>query len=241
MTFHPLKLNSNKTQLSVALSWLEQTSDLLTIPWGQQPRSDHGLRPLILVTKSVFLHLISISRLQPSLLPSLNLLLKNSSMLSSPATLITVLVSCSGPPTKLWTGSSMSMTADPTLDHLHMFLIKLCISYKVPLTYKSLHTLAPQYLSDPLYPQSPSCSLCSSDSGLLSIRHSCLLSVGDLAFRAATHLLLLLFSCVNLQCTVSRHFQKSLVHTGLQSSTSLQSNLGFLENHFIRWHYYFYH
>ncbi|KAL3058228.1 hypothetical protein OYC64_010411 [Pagothenia borchgrevinki] len=51
--------------------------------------------------------------------------------------------------------------------------------------YKSLHTLAPQYLTDLLHPYTPSRSLRSSDTGLLSIPRSRLRTVGDRAFSVA--------------------------------------------------------
>ena len=44
----------------------------------------------------------------------------------------------------------------PTLIHLHWLPVKSRISYKVLLlTYKSLHALALQYLSDNLHPHAP--------------------------------------------------------------------------------------
>ncbi|KAL3061986.1 hypothetical protein OYC64_009996 [Pagothenia borchgrevinki] len=75
---------------------------------------------------------------------------------------------------------------NPTLIHLHWLPVKSWIHYKtLLLTYKSLHTLAPQYLTDPIHPYTPSRSLRSSDMGLLSIPRSRLRSVGDRAFSVA--------------------------------------------------------
>ncbi|XP_010783025.1 ryanodine receptor 2-like [Notothenia coriiceps] len=72
------------------------------------------------------------------------------------------------------------------LIHQHWLPVKSRIQYKtLLLTYKSLHTLAPQYLLDLLHPYTPSRSLRSSDTGLLSIPCSCLRTVGDRAFSVA--------------------------------------------------------
>lgn len=54
--------------------------------------------------------------------------------------------------------------------HLHWLLVKFPISYKqLLLTYKSLHAPVPQYLSNPLHICTSSRTLCSSDTGPLSI------------------------------------------------------------------------
>ncbi|KAL3066517.1 hypothetical protein OYC64_016470 [Pagothenia borchgrevinki] len=74
----------------------------------------------------------------------------------------------------------------PTLIHLHWLPVKSRIHFKtLLLTYKSLHTIAPQYLTDLLHPYTPSRSLRSSDTGLLSIPRSRLRTVGDRAFSVA--------------------------------------------------------
>ncbi|XP_010793755.1 proto-oncogene vav-like [Notothenia coriiceps] len=53
----------------------------------------------------------------------------------------------------------------PTLFNLHWLPVKFCITYKLLLiTYKSLHALSPQYLTDLLHPYIPSRTLRSSDS-----------------------------------------------------------------------------
>ncbi|KAL3059884.1 hypothetical protein OYC64_014482 [Pagothenia borchgrevinki] len=60
------------------------------------------------------------------------------------------------------------------------------ISYKVLLlTYKSLHALAPQYLSDILHPHAPPRNLRSSDSGLLTTPRTKLRTFGDRAYSVA--------------------------------------------------------
>ncbi|XP_033984241.1 uncharacterized protein LOC117480927, partial [Trematomus bernacchii] len=74
----------------------------------------------------------------------------------------------------------------PTLFNLHWLPVKSRITYKLLLlTYKSLHALSPQYLTDLLHPYIPSRTLRSSDSGLLSIPHSRLRTFGDRAFSVA--------------------------------------------------------
>ena len=71
----------------------------------------------------------------------------------------------------------------PTLFNLHWLPVKSRITYKLLLvTYKSLHALSPQYLTDLLHPYIPSRTLRSSDSGLRSIPPSRLRTFGDRAF-----------------------------------------------------------
>ncbi|KAK0147495.1 hypothetical protein N1851_013028 [Merluccius polli] len=73
-----------------------------------------------------------------------------------------------------------------TLIHLHWLLVKYRIKYKILLlTYKSLHGLVPQYLSDLLHLHTTSRTLRSTDSGLLSIPHPRLHTFGDRAFSVA--------------------------------------------------------
>ncbi len=50
------------------------------------------------------------------------------------------------------------------------------------LTYNALHGLAPHFLSELLTVYTPSCDLCSSDSGLLVVPPIRLQSMGDWAF-----------------------------------------------------------
>ena len=71
----------------------------------------------------------------------------------------------------------------PTLIRLHWLPVKSRITYKILLlTYKSLHSLAPQYLSDLLHPYTQSWTLRSSGTHQLSIPHTKLQTLGDRAF-----------------------------------------------------------
>ena len=71
----------------------------------------------------------------------------------------------------------------PTLIHLHWLPVKSRITYKILLlTYESLHSLAPQYLSDLLHPYTQSRTLHSSGTHQLSIPHTKLPTLWDRAF-----------------------------------------------------------
>ena len=71
----------------------------------------------------------------------------------------------------------------PTLMQFHWLPVKFCIQFKILLlTYKSLHALAPRYLSDLLHPYTPLRSLRSSDKDQLAIPRTRLKTFGDRAF-----------------------------------------------------------
>ena len=105
--------------------------------------------------------------------------------------------SCMGSPIKRWTGSNMSKTQvpgfhtltkpwqhiTPTLKQLHWLQVKFRITFKLLLlTYKSLHAVAPQYLTDLLHVYHPLRDLCSTDLGLLSIPRTRRQTIGSRAF-----------------------------------------------------------
>lgn len=72
----------------------------------------------------------------------------------------------------------------PILRDLHWLPVQQRIKYKILLlTYRCLNGLAPAYLSDLLVPYSPSRTLRSSDSNLLSVPKSRTKSYGDRAFK----------------------------------------------------------
>ena len=75
----------------------------------------------------------------------------------------------------------------PILRDLHWLPIKHRIEFKILLTtYKSLHNLAPSYLSALLVPHAPSRALRSSDAGLLVVPKKVRLKTwGDRAFSVA--------------------------------------------------------
>ena len=70
-----------------------------------------------------------------------------------------------------------------TLSKWNIKLKNIRIKYKLLiLTYKALHALAPQYLSDLLEDYSPERNLRSADLGLLSVPTNTKRTVGDRAF-----------------------------------------------------------
>ena len=82
---------------------------------------------------------------------------------------------------------SQAKASTCSLDHmpttLHWLPVKSCITYKILLlTYKALHSIAPQCLSDLLHPYTQSRTLCSAGTHQLSIPHTKLQTFGDGAF-----------------------------------------------------------
>jgi len=106
------------------------------------------------------------------------------------------MASCSIYPAKSLTDSSMCRTLPlgcshtklgfhitPILMKHHWLPVKSCIKYTILLlTYKSLHGLAPQYITDLIHPYTQSRSLRSSDKDLLVVPKSRLKTFGDRAF-----------------------------------------------------------
>ncbi len=79
--------------------------------------------------------------------------------------------------------SCKSVHITPILRTLHWLPIKFRIDFKILLfVYKSLHDLAPMYLSELLHPYTPSRCLRSSDQNLLLVLQSRLKRRGDRAF-----------------------------------------------------------
>ena len=210
MTTNFLKLNSNKTELMVVApkSTLQKTGNLILsidgcsiCPSSQVRNLGVLLDPSLSfeshiksVTKSAFFQLRNISRLRPSLSDT------------SAETLIHAFVTsrldyCNGvlygvssktlarlqyvqnSAARILTRTKPWQHITPTLQQLHWLPIKHCITFKVLLlTYKSLHGLAPSYLSDLLHPYTPTRGLRSSDAGLLSTPHSKRSTISDRAF-----------------------------------------------------------
>lgn len=71
----------------------------------------------------------------------------------------------------------------PVLESLHWLPIRFRVDFKIlMLTYKALHELAPQYLTELLTPYTPKRDLRSSDTGLLTVPSTRLRLMGDRAF-----------------------------------------------------------
>ncbi|XP_041642854.1 uncharacterized protein LOC121509496, partial [Cheilinus undulatus] len=213
MTSDQLKLNSNKTELMVVApkALLQKVGDLMLDVDGTSicPSSEVRNLGVILdstlsfqshiksVTKSAFYHLKNISRLRPSLPDSVAETLIHAFITSRldycngvlsgvPSKTLDRLQYVQNSAARVLTRTRPWQHITPTLIHLHWLPIKSCINYKVLLlTYKSLHALAPQYLSDLLHPYIPSRNLRSSDTGLLSMPKTKLRTYGDRAFSAA--------------------------------------------------------
>ncbi|XP_069050137.1 uncharacterized protein [Lepisosteus oculatus] len=84
---------------------------------------------------------------------------------------------------RILTRSSTSVHITPILESLHWLPVKFRVDFKIlMLTYKALHGLAPQYLSELLSPYSPPRNLRSSNSALLTVPQARLHCMGDRAF-----------------------------------------------------------
>ncbi len=71
----------------------------------------------------------------------------------------------------------------PVLVSLHWLPVSFRVDFKIlMLTYKALHGLAPQYLSELLIPYTPTRDLRSSETGLLTVPLTRLRLMGDRAF-----------------------------------------------------------
>ena len=70
------------------------------------------------------------------------------------------------------TCSRSRSSSAPLLKHLHWLPVSACIHFKIALlTFKSLHTIAPSYLSSLICPYVPSCALRSSSAQRLCVPH----------------------------------------------------------------------
>ena len=149
------------------------------------------------VTKSAFFHLKNISRLRPSLSNTVaetlihgfisnRLDYCNGVLFGIPSKTLDRLQHVQNSAARVLTHTKPWQHITRTLTHLHWLPVKYRISYKLLLlTYKSLHSQAPQYLSDLLHQHTPSRSLRSSDSGLLSVPRTSRRNFGDRAFSVA--------------------------------------------------------
>ena len=149
------------------------------------------------VTKSAFFHLKNISRLRPSLSNTTaetlihafitsRLDYCNGVLFGVPKKTLDRLQYVQNSAARVLTHTKPWQHITPTLIHLHWLPVRSRISFKLLLlTYKSLHSLAPQYLSDLLHRHAPSRSLRSTNMGLLSTPRTSRRTFGDRAFCVA--------------------------------------------------------
>lgn len=149
------------------------------------------------VTKSAFFHLKNISRLRPSLSDSVaetlihafvssRLDYCNGVLFGLPKKDLDRLQYVQNSAARVLTRTKPWQHITPTLKRLHWLPVKDRITYKLLLlTFKALHGLAPQYLSDLLEDYTPGRTLRSSDLGLLTVRQGKRRSLGDRAFSVA--------------------------------------------------------
>ena len=213
MTTNLLKLNTKKTELMVMgpKALLQKVGDFLLQVDGCSISPSPEVRNLgdILdstlsyqshiksITKSAFFHLRNISRLRPSLSDSVAETLIHSFISSRldhcngllfglPNTTLDRLQYVQNSAARVLTRTKSWQHITPTLKCLHWLPVKFRIKYKLLiLTYKALHALAPQYLSDLLEDYSPKRNLRSADLGLLSVPTSTKRTLGDRAFSVA--------------------------------------------------------
>ncbi|KAK5851958.1 hypothetical protein PBY51_023469 [Eleginops maclovinus] len=210
MTSNLLKLNSNQTELMVVAPkpLLRKVGDLLLEVDGCYITPSPVVRNLgvildptlsfqshiINITKSAFYHLKNISRLRPSLSASVTETLIhcfistrldycNAILTGLPSKTLDRLQYVQNSAARVLTGIKPWQHITPTLMQLHWLPVKFRIKFKILLlTYKSLHALAPRYLSDLLHPYTPLRSLRSSVKDQLAVPRTRLKTFGDRAF-----------------------------------------------------------
>ncbi|XP_041958625.1 uncharacterized protein LOC121717966 [Alosa sapidissima] len=212
MTNNLLKLNTNKTELMVVAPapLLRKVGDLTLVIDGCPTSPSPKVRNLGVImdstlsfsfhiqsiTKSAFFHLRNISRLRPSLTDSVTETLIHAFVTSRldycngvlsglPNKALDRLQYVQNSAARVLTHTKPWQHITPILKKLHWLPIKQRISYKILLlTYKSLHSLAPKYITDLLHPYTQSRSLRSTSKDLLSTPRTRLKTFGGRAFCA---------------------------------------------------------
>ncbi len=107
----------------------------------------------------------------------------NSLYIGAPQSCVSRLQLVQNAAARLLYGKRKYESITPVLISLHWLPVKYRIDFKILLfVYKSLHNLAPQYLSDLLQPYTQSRVLRSADSALLQVPRARLKNRGDRAF-----------------------------------------------------------
>ena len=242
MTSNLLKLNSNKTELLVVApkSLLRKVGDLLLEVDGCPITPSPVVRNLGVIldptlsfqphinntTKSAFFHLRNIARLRPSLSDSVTETLIhcfistrldycNSILTGLPSKTLDRLQYVQNSAARVLTGTKPWQHITPILMQLHWLPVKSRIKFKILLlTYKSLHALAPRYLSDLLHPYTPLRSLRSSAKDQLETPRTRLKTFGDRAFCASAPTLWNLLP-LHIRCATSVESFKKLLKAHL--------------------------
>uniref|UniRef100_A0A4W5LB64 Reverse transcriptase domain-containing protein n=1 Tax=Hucho hucho TaxID=62062 RepID=A0A4W5LB64_9TELE len=209
MSLNFLKLNDNKTEIlligsTASAKRIDQSFDVdgihvkpsslirnlgvlfdSTLSFGSHISS---------LVKNYFFHLRNIARLRSSLtladaetlihaLITSRLDYCNALLLGLPKKLIARLQYVQNSAARVLTSTRRSAHITPLLHDLHWLPVASRIHFKVLLlTFKALNGLAPQYLSDLLYPYRPARSLRSAELGLLTVPRFRLSTVGGRAF-----------------------------------------------------------
>ncbi|KAG5274109.1 hypothetical protein AALO_G00159280 [Alosa alosa] len=212
MTNNLLKLNTKKTELMVVAPapLLRKVGDLTLVIDGCPTSPSPKVRNLGVImdstlsfsfhiqsiTKTAFFHLRNISRLRPSLTDSVTetlihafvtsrLVYCNGVLSGLPNKALDRLQYVQNSAARVLTHTKPWQHITPILKKLHWLPIKQRISYKILLLiYKSLHSLAPKYITDLLHPYTQSRSLRSTSKDFLSTPCTRLKTFGGRAFCA---------------------------------------------------------
>ncbi len=144
--------------------------------------------------KTYFFHLRNIARLRPMLNFTVAEMLVNSFVVSwldycnallarASKSTLNKLQYVQNSAARILTGTRIGSHITPVLESLHWLPVRFRVDFKIlMLAFKTLHGLAPHYLTELLHPYTPSRRLRSSQSNLLVVPQTRLRSMGDKAF-----------------------------------------------------------